>query len=429
MAKNYILDTNILLFDPDAIFRFENQHVIIPVQVIEELEQFKHDTSESGRNARRTAQIIDRLRERGNLGESVQLDNGSSLRIFCNDPQTDGPPPENAAEAVLQLGARLGRTEPAVIVTKNVNLRVKADALGIPAQDYDMDATPGIDRYRGWHVVQTDGKLVERLAAGKEVRLPELNPFVNEYVFLRDRLDAKHARPGRATAAGTIAPIPDTTRTVCGIRALNLDQTFTLDALLEEDIKVVTLAGKAGTGKTLLALAAGLHLVFGKNRFHRVLVFRPTMPVSRDLGYLPGNLDEKMGPWMQPVYDALELIRSQDRRCSARTLPADVMDCEEISVEPLTYIRGRSIPNQFIIIDEAQNLTPLEVKTVLTRVGTGSKVALTGDPYQIDNPYVDAHSNGLSYLVNRFRESTLSAHIMLQKGERSELAETAANLL
>ena len=189
------------------------------------------------------------------------------------------------------------------------------------------------------------------------------------------------------------------------------------------------MAGKAGTGKTLLAIAAGLQQVFGENRYQKLTVFRPTMPVSRDLGYLPGDLSEKMKPWMQPVYDALEFIRSQDRRMPARTLPNDVMTCSEISIEPLTYIRGRSIPNQFIIIDEAQNLTPLEVKTAITRVGNGSKIILTGDPAQIDNPYVDAHSNGLTQLVDKFLPSPLSAHLTLMKGERSELAEKASTLL
>ena len=192
---------------------------------------------------------------------------------------------------------------------------------------------------------------------------------------------------------------------------------------------MVTLAGRAGTGKTLLAIAAGLHQIFADNRYQKLLVFRPTMPVSRDMGFLPGDVNEKMRPWMQPVYDAIDFIRSQDRRLPVRTLPNDIMTCPEVSVEPLTYIRGRSIPGQFIIIDEAQNLTPLEVKTAITRVGAGSKIVLTGDPAQIDNPYVDAKSNGLTRLVDKFLHSPLAAHITLIKGERSELAETASTLL
>jgi len=191
----------------------------------------------------------------------------------------------------------------------------------------------------------------------------------------------------------------------------------------------VTITGKAGTGKTLLAVAAGLYKVFAEDEYNRLLIFRPTMPVGRDIGFLPGDIKEKMQPWMQPIYDAVELIREQDKRSPNRVLPQDIMESEEISIEPLTFIRGRSIPHQYIIIDEAQNLTPLEVKTVITRVGNGTKIVLTGDPHQIDNPYVDSLSNGLVYLVNRLRHSHIAAHIGLQKGERSELAEAAANLL
>ncbi|MBR4221608.1 MAG: PhoH family protein, partial [Victivallales bacterium] len=221
----------------------------------------------------------------------------------------------------------------------------------------------------------------------------------------------------------------DCAKRACGVHSLNLEQTFALDALLDPTITLVTLAGRAGTGKTLLAIAAALQQIFADRRYEKLLVFRPTMPVSRDLGYLPGDINDKMRPWMQPVYDALELIRSIDRKCPSRTLPNDIMNCPEISVEPLTYIRGRSIPNQFVIIDEAQNLTPLEVKTAITRIGNGSKVVLTGDPAQIDNPYVDSRSNGLTRLVSRFLDSPLAAHVTMVKGERSQLAETAALLL
>lgn len=429
MAVNYILDTNILLYDPEAIFQFSGDRVLIPIEVIEELEHFKHEASEAGRNSRRTAQLIDSLRSSGNLGEGVCLENGTVLQVVFPARANRKAAPLTAADSVLDLAKELCHDCETAIVTKNVNLRVKADALGIRAQDYAVDTIPDIDRYKGWHSLDVEGVLVEHLRQGLNVRISSFAACSNEYVFLRDRDDPKHAHTGKMSSNNEIVPLLDTTRTVCGIRGLNLEQTFTIDALLDENIKLVTLAGKAGTGKTLLAIAAGLQLVFGDDRYTRLLVFRPTMPVSRDLGYLPGDLDEKMRPWMQPVYDALDFIRSRDRKCPVRTLPPDVMDCEEISIEPLTYIRGRSIPNQFIIIDEAQNLTPLEVKTAITRVGSGSKVVLTGDPHQIDNPYVDSHSNGLSFLVSRFRESPLSAHVTLSKGERSELAETAANIL
>jgi len=301
--------------------------------------------------------------------------------------------------------------------------------MGIPAQDYDLDRIPEGDLYSGWHTLEADLATIGELQHKEPVRVEGVRGLPNEYVLLKDATGTKKAM-GRFEANGRdIAPLRLPEGDIVGIRPLNLEQTFVLDALLNDNIKLVTLTGKAGTGKTLLAVAAGLYKVFAEDVYHRLLVFRPTMPVSRDIGFLPGDVQEKMRPWMQPVYDALELIREQDRRSSKRALPPDILECEEISIEPLTYIRGRSIPNQYMIIDEAQNLTPLEVKTIITRVGIGTKIVLTGDPHQIDNPYVDALSNGLIFTVEKFRQNDLSAHISLVKGERSQLAETAANLL
>ncbi len=426
MPTSIILDTNVLLYDPDAIFQFGDADVLIPMEVIEEIDRFKHDTTESGRNSRRAARALDELRRAGSLGAGVGLESGGSVRVVYSPNRR-----RSAGDSVLQTAREmLDQGQPALVVTMNVNLRIKADALGIEVRDYDENQGPDVDEYQGWYELEVDAPVVATLRAGRGVRPSSIRLLPHEYVMLRDRDDRKHACAGKVDAQGELVwPLVGSTRTVCGIRGLNAQQTFCIDALLDDSIRLVTLAGKAGTGKTLLAIAAGLHQVFADDKFHRLLVFRPTIAVSRDIGYLPGGLDEKMRPWMQPVYDAIELIRSEDRKQPNRVLPNDVRECEEITIEPLTYIRGRSIPNQFIIIDEAQNLTPLEVKTAITRVGAGSKVIVTGDPHQIDNPYVDFHSNGLTALVDRFRESRLSAHITLVKGERSELAETAANLL
>jgi PhoH-like ATPase len=440
IAHRYILDTNILLFDPQSLFHYPGAEVILTLEVIEEIDTFKHDPNERGRSSRTVAQLIDELRGRGSVGAGVPLDNGGSLRILCRVPPSEdsaeifrGRRESRVGNSILNAAAFLHRTDPGIpvtIVTKNINLRVRADVFAIEARDDHPERRRDTDMLRWWQTLEVDGTLIDILKTGRSVQIPDLDTAPNEYAFLRDQANAKHAQACRVDADGhTLWPLVETTQVVCGIRSLNIEQTFTLDALLNPNVPLVTLAGKAGTGKTLLAMAAGLHQVFAENRYLRLIVFRPTIAVSRDLGYLPGDLGEKMRPWMQPVYDALDLIRSQDRLCPSRTLPNDVMECEEISVEPLTYIRGRSIPNQFIIIDEAQNLTPLEVKTVITRVGSGSKVVLTGDPQQIDNPYVDARTNGLTCLVDRFRDSPLSAHITLVKGERSALAETAANLL
>jgi len=438
MPKNVILDTNVLLHDPKAIFNFQDARVVIPIEVIEEVDTFKRDMTELGRNSRTVAHILDGLREKGKLGEGVVLDNGSVLKVVCDvtsfqTPQRRVRENHLAENRILTIAIQMqneNRSCPTVVVTKNVNLRLKADALGILAQDYEVDRSPDADVYTGWHTVEVAEELVVQAQKGLPVDLEGFTGLPNEYVLLRTKGADK---PCAITRVGKmpsrVYPLPENRDGAAGIKPLNLEQALALDALLDDRIKLVTLSGKAGTGKTLLAVAAGLRKVFSEDQYNRLLIFRPTLPVGRDIGFLPGDIAEKMRPWMQPVYDALELIREQDKRSPNRMLPPDVLECEEISIEPLTFIRGRSIPHQYIIIDEAQNLTPLEVKTVITRVGNGTKIVLTGDPHQIDNPYVDALSNGLVFLINRLRASPISAHIGLQKGERSELAEAAANLL
>lgn len=438
MPRNYVLDTNVLLHDPQAIFHFGDSNLLIPIEVIEEIDSFKHDPSEVGRNSRTIAQILDGLRGRGQLGDGVTLDGKGTLKVLCQGTTSElakiGLDGQNrVANSILSSALFLQAhraDEQTVVVTKNVNLRIKADALGIVAEDYTIDRFPEADQFPGWFEAELASALIAQLQQGKSVRVDGLQALPNEYVLAHAADDADNVAFGRVQGReGEIVPLRDLDADMAGVKPLNLEQTFARDALLSDDIKLVTLTGKAGTGKTLIAVAAGLRKVFAEDCYHRLLVFRPTMPVSRDIGYLPGDVQEKMRPWMQPIYDALELIREQDRCSPSRTLPPDIMECEEICIEPLTYIRGRSIPRQYIVIDEAQNLTPLETKTVITRVGKGTKIVLTGDPHQIDNPYVDALSNGLAFLVDRFRGSELSAHICLTKGERSALAETAANIL
>ena len=441
MRRNVILDTNVLLHDPKAVFSFTETNVIVPIEVIEEIDSFKRDMTELGRNSRTVAQILDKLRQEGKLSDGVPLERESIIKVICdvrNFPSgsgggrggREGKATENRILTLaLQLQKDMPET-PTLVITKNVNLRLKADALGVTAQDYDVDRSPDADVYTGWHTVDVPQAQVEESLKGMPVDLADFNGLPNEYVLLRT---AGREKPVALTKVGKnpgrVYPMKERLESVAGIKPLNLEQVFALDALLDDKIKLVTISGKAGTGKTLLAVAAGLHKVFAEDEYNRVLIFRPTMPVGRDIGFLPGDIKEKMAPWMQPIYDAVELIREQDKRSTNRVLPQDIMESEEISIEPLTFIRGRSIPHQYIIIDEAQNLTPLEVKTVITRVGNGTKIVLTGDPHQIDNPYVDSQSNGLVYLINRLRHSGIAAHSGLVKGERSELAEAAANLL
>ena len=439
MRKNFVLDTNVLLHNPRAVLSFPENNVIIPIEVIEEIDEFKRDVSELGRNSRSVAQLLDGFRQEGRLGEGVRLENDAMLRIVCDEAETDveklGLHYSNRVDnRILSLAVHLQEQfpdEPTIVVSKNVNLRLKADALGIPAEDYETDRSVDADLYTGWYELDGRPEDIELLKTGKNAVLEQTFNFPNEYLCLTDPEHEKHTALARTVKAGTgeVTPLRDESEGAVGIFPLNLEQTLALNALLDDDVQLVTLTGKAGTGKTLLAVAAGLRKVFKEDLYNRLLIFRPTTPVGKDIGYLPGDVAEKMRPWMQPVYDALELIREEDKRSRQRSLPPDIMECEEITIEPLTYIRGRSIPHQYLIIDEAQNLTPLEVKTVITRVGRGTKIVMTGDPNQIDNPYVDSLSNGLVFLMDRFRNSPLAAHIGLLKGERSRLAETAADIL
>ncbi len=439
MNSTVVIDANVLLYNPKALFDFPNSELILPIEVIEEIDTFKREMTELGRNSRTVGRLLDQLREYGRLGEGVSLENGGMLKIACKSDQEyqekaplDSNSPVDGRILDIALSLQKDENRDVVeVITKDVNLRIKADTLGIKTDDYELESVPDADQYTGWHEFRTQSRVVQTLREGKKATGLQVQGAPNEYMLAVDEEDATNKALGRIDGdeEGCIAPLTNTDQDVAGIHPLNIEQTFALAALLDENIRLVTLTGKAGTGKTLLAIAAGLQQVFGDDRYHRVLVFRPTMPVGRDIGYLPGDVQEKMRPWMQPVYDAIDLIREEDRRRKARLLPSDLLDCEELKIEPMTFIRGRSIPHQFIILDEAQNLSPLEVKTAVTRVGRNTKIIMTGDPHQIDNPYVESLSNGLTYLVERFKGSNLAAHVGLSKGERSILAETAANML
>jgi PhoH-like ATPase len=302
--------------------------------------------------------------------------------------------------------------------------------VGLQAEDYETDRVFITDLYTGM-MDMTMG--ADKLAAFRANSELEINGgrkyFPNEYCTLNDETNPKRTLLTKVDATGTkLIPIIDSREGVWGIKPRNREQHFALDALLDDRIKLVTLMGKAGTGKTLLAMAAGLKRTVLDREFRRLIVARPTISMGKELGFLPGSLEEKLAPWMQPIHDALEMLSDLNMGHDHRR-SGDLMRSGMIMVEALSYIRGRSIANQFMIIDEAQNLTPLEAKTIITRVGYGTKIIFTGDPYQIDNPYVDSASNGFNYVVSRFRDQPIAAHIELQKGERSELAELAANIL
>ena len=436
--KVFVLDTNVLLHDPAAIFHFQEHEVVIPIVVIEEIDTFKKDQTEIGRNARSVSRQLDKLRALGNLSAGVPLEGGGSLKVDVAHHGLDLTittlDKHKADNQILACALDLlkNRKERVVMVSKDTNLRIKADALGLSAEDYNSDRVALDELYTGTAQWLVDPVQVDMLFDGGLV--PEegqdLNP--NQFVTLVDRTNESHTALGRYYASdGRIHPLKRLEMPPWGVKPRNREQQFALDLLLDDSIQVITLMGKAGTGKTLLAIAAGLQQVVDEERFNKLLVSRPVMPLGRDLGFLPGDINEKLRPYMQPIYDNLDFIvaaNMEQRRRSSMT-PAQLEEGGYMAVEPLTYIRGRSIPNQYIIVDEAQNLTPHEVKTILTRAGDGTKIVLTGDPFQIDNPYVDASSNGLSYLAEHFKHLELSGHVTLVKGERSKMAELASNLL
>ena len=438
MKKNYILDTNVLLHDPNSLLSFQEHNVLLPIEVIEEIDRFKREATELGQNARTVSRMLDGLRSAGRLSEGVALPNGGRLRIIFQK----GAPARNGHAVfstgsvdnrILSLAFSVNKAQAksqTILVSKDINLRIKADALGLLAEDYETDRILIKDLYTGMIEVTASPEKMASFRANSQL---ELNGgqqyFPNEYCTLMDETNLKRTALTKVDATGKkLVPIIDCRDGIWGIKPRNREQHFAFDALLDDRIKLVTLMGKAGTGKTLLAMAAGLKRTVMDREYRRLVVARPTISMGKELGFLPGSLEEKLAPWMQPIHDALEMLGDLNMGHEHRR-SGDLMRSGTIVVEALSYIRGRSIANQFMIIDEAQNLTPLETKTIITRVGHGTKIVFTGDPYQIDNPYVDSSSNGFNYLVSRFRAEQVAAHIELQKGERSELAELAANIL
>jgi PhoH-like ATPase len=434
-VKNYILDTNVLLHDPNSLLSFRENSVLIPIDVIEEIDRFKREPTELGQNARTVSRTLDCLRSQARLSEGVQLPHGGQLRIIFEQKNgSPGPLLDNntADSRIVRMALAVQKHAPqipTILVTKDINLRIKADALGLPAEDYETDRIQITDLYTGMIEKTVAAERMAQFRTNGELELEGAHYYPNEYCTLVEETNPKRTALTKVDATcGKLVPIIDSREGVWGIKPRNREQHFAFDALLEDRVKLVTLMGKAGTGKTLLALAAGLKRTVLDREFRRVIIARPTISVGKELGFLPGTLEEKLNPWMQPIHDALELLGDLNMGHEHRR-SHDLMRSGVIVVEALSYIRGRSIAHQYMIIDEAQNLTPLEVKTIITRVGTGTKIVFTGDPYQIDNPYVDSASNGFNYIVSKFRPQAIAAHVELQKGERSELAELAANIL
>ena len=439
MEKVYILDTNVLLHDAASIFCFEEHEVVLPLGVIEELDRFKKDGNENGRNARQVSRELDRLRLTGILTNGgVELDNGGRLRVVvmtngCIEhlPQELRTPSVDHQLLALALQEKQKRRNQIILVTKDINLRIKAHAVGIAAQDYETDKISLADLYTGTMSIDLVSSQIDQFFRDQRLHINEtlLPPHICMTLQAVDN-ERQKAIGRYDPRQDAVLPLQTTPKEgYWGIQPRNLEQKFALELLTHPDIHLVTLIGRAGTGKTLLALAAGLYMVTEASVYKRLLVSRPVFPMGRDLGFLPGDVEEKLSPWMQPINDNLDLLLTDDYGRNKHRRHQELKDLDIISVEPLTYIRGRSIPRQYMIVDEAQNLTPHEVKTIVSRAGEGTKIVLTGDPEQIDNPYVDACSNGLTYVVERFRDSPLAGHVLLSRGERSALANAASERL
>jgi PhoH-like ATPase len=455
--KTFVLDTNVLLHNPNAIYMFQEHEVVVPLVVIEELDMFKKGTDDTGRNARQVIRELDKLRIKGHLFEGVPInDLGGTLRVDRCDYEMpfkmDGSVADNRILAVAH--ALHSQGQKTIFISKDINVRVKADALGVEVEDFEADRVDTDWLYTGQAEIVVPGDLIDELYNERQLPLERVKPFLvaarpgdgeqmpvevftNQFLLLRDQGDDSHTGLARSLEdTGHLIPVAGPRRPVFGIMARNVQQTMALDLLLDDEIKLVTMLGTAGTGKTLLALAAGMHKVYKDERYDKLLVARPIMPLGRDIGYLPGSKDEKLEMWMQPIFDNLAYLLSTrgthlDHAESHTTEQRikQLVGGGKLVLEALTYIRGRSIPHQFMVVDEVQNLTPHEVKTIVSRVGDGTKIVLTGDINQIDNPYLDASSNGLSYTVERMKGQAMAGHITLNKTERSTLASLAAEIL
>ncbi len=434
--KNYVLDTNVLLHDARAFYAFADNNVIIPIYVIEEIDTFKKDQNELGRNARQVARLLDQYRSQGGLSNAQKMENGGTVRVVLpkNPHKNPSYDSRNMDQRILETALEVrdaDRDHPTILVTKDVNMRIRGDALGLDTADFEPEKVSIDELYAGSRDLSVNPGVVDTFFTEGSVAVtadPALH--ANEYLTLKEDVTGKSALGRYDVEQQKIVGVKKLREGVWGIKPRNKEQHFALDLLLNDDIKLVTLVGKAGTGKTLLAIAAGLQKVTEDQTFSKLLVSRPIFPMGRDIGFLPGDIEEKLNPWMQPIYDNLEFLLGLNKadKKDGRSY-AELVDMGFVEIEPLTYIRGRSLPNVFMIVDEAQNLTPHEVKTIVTRAGEGTKIILTGDPYQIDHPYLDSSNNGLTTVAERFKQEGLAGHIILTKGERSPLAELATRIL
>ncbi len=439
MTKYFVLDTNVLIHNPESIHSFADNTVIIPITVVEELDRFKNNSDKRGMHARHALRSIDKQVRKGALKEGAKMKNGGKLIISLDDDNKKIPyldPLLNDNKILAAAYELKNNNETVFFISKDVNARIKAEALGIPARDYEKQKVEYDSLYKGWKEVHLSESDVNKIIQKEVFELKGFTFLKNQFALIKSQDDNRKSILCRFNYETKMMDKIPFSSEAMGIRPMNLEQNFAMNLLLDNNIKLVTLLGQAGTGKTLLAIAAGLKNTLGKNALYKkVLVARPILPMGKDIGYLPGDKDEKLGFWMQPIFDNLEYIfmgsskDDEQKEKKGEEKMKKLLQSNIIKIEALTYIRGRSIPDQFLIVDEAQNLTPHEIKTIISRAGEGTKIVLTGDPEQIDNPYLDANSNGLSYAVENLKDNDIVGHIFLSKSERSSLATLAARNL
>jgi len=438
MKKHFVLDTNVLLHNAEAISSFADNVVVLPMSVIEELDKFKSRNDELGRNARKVIRNLDLLRTKGPLGKGVKMENGGLLKIYTEsktnltNPGLDLSVADNRILSVAYTLLEKGDT--VLFVSKDINARLKADALGIGVMDFEKQKINFDELFTGQREVLVPDQTIKDYYKKDVITIDEHEFMPNEFAILTSMEDEKVTALAKAITNHDLVHLAPKMETIWGIRARSREQRMAFELLMDPGIELVTLVGQAGTGKTLLALAAGLESTIKFKRYDRLLVSRPIIPLGKDIGYLPGDKDEKLSHWMQPIFDNLTYLlrdgnKNREDEETVRQKVEKLLKNNTIELEALTYIRGRSISRQYVIVDEAQNLTPHEVKTIISRAGDGTKMVLTGDPYQIDNPYLDSSSNGLTYAVERLKGLDVHGHITLRKSERSSLAAVAADYL
>ncbi|MBC2851399.1 PhoH family protein [Cetobacterium sp. 8H] len=434
MRKIYVLDTNVLIHDHRSIYSFEDNEVVVPIFVIEEIDKLKRNTT-TAIQARLAARELDEIRKKGCIAKGVELEKGIFFRVDIGNYSDLLPLPlksDSVDNMVISTTIGIKKKNPemkVILITKDINMRIKADALGIEVQDYETDRTDYTTLYDGYAEIDVSKEIYEKFDTSGKINIWEIGEgyHFTENMFIKFKYGEKTSF-GRYQS-GKIRRNLEGKISAWGARARNDEQEYAMELLMDENIRVVSLVGRAGTGKTLLAIAAGLEQVVERKKYKKLLIARPIIPMGKDLGYLPGSEEEKLRPWMQPIYDNIDFLAETKGERTGEAVISGLQAMGLLKIEALTYIRGRSIPNGFIIIDEAQNLTPLEVKTIITRAGENTKIVLTGDPDQIDSPYLDADTNGLTYLSDKLKNESIAGHVTLKKGERSALAELAAKLL